>query len=101
MIVIEDQFADLVITDEDIDQLEVVGDLIWHIESVDKWIMRGATTLHPRGAAPVIRKLWPRLARARGAAEQQDRCEQVSLRTRPATYVEEGSGPFSREDLPA
>ena len=35
MIVIEDQFADVVITDEDVDQLEVVGDLIRHIENVD------------------------------------------------------------------
>ena len=35
MIVIEDRFADVVITDEDIDQLEVVGDLIRHIENVD------------------------------------------------------------------
>src|SRR5215831_12915630 len=33
MIVIEDRFADVVITDEDVDQL--VGDLIRHIESVD------------------------------------------------------------------
>jgi acyl carrier protein len=35
MIVIEDRFADVVITDEDVDQLEVVGDLIRHIENVD------------------------------------------------------------------
>jgi acyl carrier protein len=35
MIVIEDQFADIVITDEDVDQIEVVGDLIRHIETVD------------------------------------------------------------------
>jgi acyl carrier protein len=35
MIVIEDQFADVVITDEDVDQIEVVGDLIRHIETVD------------------------------------------------------------------
>src|SRR5262252_7226524 len=35
MIVIEDRFADVVITDEEVDQLEVVGDLIHHIESVD------------------------------------------------------------------
>ena len=35
MIVIEDRFADVVITDEDVDQLEVVGDLIRHIETVD------------------------------------------------------------------
>jgi acyl carrier protein len=35
MIVIEDRFVDIVITDEEIDQLEVVGDLISHIENVD------------------------------------------------------------------
>jgi acyl carrier protein len=35
MIVIEDQFADFLITDEEVDQLEVVGDLIRHIENVD------------------------------------------------------------------
>jgi len=35
MIVIEDRFADVVIKDEDIDQIEVVGDLIRHIENVD------------------------------------------------------------------
>jgi acyl carrier protein len=35
MIVIEDQFADVVITNEDVDQIEVVGDLIRHIEGVD------------------------------------------------------------------
>ena len=32
---IEDRFADVLITDEDVDQLEVVGDLIRHIENVD------------------------------------------------------------------
>jgi len=35
MIVIEDRFADVVITDEEVDQPEVGGDLIRHIESVD------------------------------------------------------------------
>jgi acyl carrier protein len=35
MIVIEHRFTDVVITDEDVDQIEVVGDLIRHIESVD------------------------------------------------------------------
>jgi acyl carrier protein len=53
MIVIEDQFADVLITDEEVDQLEVVGDLIRHIENVDHERRR---TLHCRGdAAPVIR----------------------------------------------
>ena len=52
MIVIEDQFADVLITDEEVDQLEVVGDLIRHIENVE------ATTLHRRGdAAPVIARI--------------------------------------------
>ena len=35
MIVIEDRFADVIITDEDVDQIEVVGDLIRYIENVD------------------------------------------------------------------
>src|ERR1700751_2543252 len=35
MIVIEDRFADVVIKDEDIDQIEVVGDLIRHLEQGD------------------------------------------------------------------
>ena len=40
MIVIEDRFADVVITDEDVDQIEVVGDLIRHIENVDNNVRR-------------------------------------------------------------
>jgi len=35
MIAIEDRFANVVMTDEDVDQLEVVGDLMRHIEDVD------------------------------------------------------------------
>ena len=35
MIVIEDRFADVVITDEEVDQLEVVGDLIRHVKNAD------------------------------------------------------------------
>ena len=34
MIAIEDQFADVEITDADVDQIDVVGDLIHHIASV-------------------------------------------------------------------
>src|SRR5215469_11255937 len=52
MIVIEDQFADVVITDEDIDQLEVVGDLIRHIENVDNERRRRSIVETP---LPVIR----------------------------------------------
>lgn len=36
MIAIEDQFADVEITDDDVDQIDVVGDLIRHIENVGK-----------------------------------------------------------------
>jgi acyl carrier protein len=35
MIVIEDRFPNVVITDEDVDQIEVVGDPIRHIEIVE------------------------------------------------------------------
>ena len=52
MIVIEDQFADVVMTDEDIDQLEVVGDLIRHIENVDNERRRRSIVETP---LPVIR----------------------------------------------
>src|SRR5262249_52591626 len=52
MIVIEDRFADVVITDEDIDQLEVVGDLIRHIENVDNERRRRSIVETP---LPVIR----------------------------------------------
>ena len=34
MIVIEDRFVDVVITDEDVNQIEVVGDLIRHVENM-------------------------------------------------------------------
>ncbi len=52
MIVIEDRFADVVITDEDIDQLEVVGDLIRHIENADNGGRRRSIVETP---LPVIR----------------------------------------------
>jgi acyl carrier protein len=42
MILIEDQFVDVVITDEDVDQIEVVGDLIRHIENVNNDRRRGS-----------------------------------------------------------
>src|SRR5215471_10581851 len=39
LIVIEDRFADVVVTDEDVDQLEVVGDLIPHIGRWSNWFI--------------------------------------------------------------
>ena len=52
MIVIEDRFADVVTTDENIDQLEVVGDLIRHIENVGNERRRRSIVETP---LPVIR----------------------------------------------
>jgi acyl carrier protein len=52
MIVIEDRFADVEITDKDIAQLEVVGDLIRHIENVDNERRRRSVVETP---LPVIR----------------------------------------------
>jgi acyl carrier protein len=73
MMVVEDQFAGLEITDADVDQIEIVGDLIRHIETVDNERRR-------RGAAPVVRKLFgPRLARAVKPTKPQEGCEQVAL----------------------
>jgi len=69
MIVIEDEFAGVEMTDDDVQQIEVVSDLIRHIESVDSERRR-------RGAAPVIRKLFgPRIARAVKPAKSANRIE--------------------------
>jgi acyl carrier protein len=65
MMVVEDQFAGVEITDEDVDQIAVVGDLIRHIEAMDNQRRR-------RGVAPVVRNLFgPRLARAVKSTKQQ------------------------------
>jgi acyl carrier protein len=46
MLVIEDRYTDLVITDEDVDQIEVVGDLNRHIENVNN-DRRRCSTIEP------------------------------------------------------
>jgi acyl carrier protein len=73
MIVVEDQFAGVEITDDDVDRIEVVGDLIRHIETLDSYRRR-------RGAAPVARNLFgPRLAGAMKPTKQQERCDEAAL----------------------
>jgi hypothetical protein len=42
MIVIEDQFPRVEITDGDVDQIEVVGDLIRHVEGMESKRRPGA-----------------------------------------------------------
>jgi acyl carrier protein len=73
IMVVEDHFAGQEITDADVDQIEVVGDLIRHIETVDNERRR-------RCAAPLVRRLFgPRLARAIKPTKQQEGSEQVAL----------------------
>jgi acyl carrier protein len=62
MIVVEDHFDGVEIADADVNQIEVVGDLIRYIETVDN-------ERRQRGIAPVTRKLFgPRLVRAVNAS---------------------------------
>jgi acyl carrier protein len=73
MIAIEAQFPGVEITDDDVDRIELVGDLIRHIETLDNERRR-------RGAAPVIRNLFgPGLARAVRPTKQQKGCLEVAL----------------------
>jgi acyl carrier protein len=75
MIEIEDRFADVVITDEDVDQIEVVGDLIRHIENVDN--VDNERRRRSIVEAPLQRSTSYGLSsRAAEPAEQQDLCEQ-------------------------
>jgi acyl carrier protein len=73
MMVVEDQFAGVEITGADVDRIKVVGDLIRHVETVDKERRR-------QGTAPVVRKLFgPRLAHTVNLTKQQKGCEEVAL----------------------
>jgi acyl carrier protein len=73
MIAVEDQFAGVEITDDDVDRIEVVGDLIRHIETLDSDRRR-------RGAAPVFRNLFgPHVARAMKPTKQQEGCDEAAL----------------------
>jgi acyl carrier protein len=73
MVAVEDQFVGVEITDDAVDRIELVGDLIRHIETMDSERRR-------RGAAPVFSKLFgPHLARAMKPITQQEGCEQVAL----------------------
>src|SRR6516165_1165815 len=54
MIVIEDQFGDVLVTDEEVDQLEVVGDLIRHIENMDHERRRHSIVEERRSSNPQL-----------------------------------------------
>ena len=62
VIVIEDQFAGVEITDDDVDQINVVGDLIRCIEKPGERV--GAIAAHYRSAPPVHKFFGPRRPRA-------------------------------------
>jgi acyl carrier protein len=73
MMMVEDQFPGVEIADDEVDRIEVVGDLIRFIETVDNERRR-------RGAAPVVRNLFgPHLARAVKSTKQQKGCEEIAL----------------------
>ena len=73
MMAVEEQFAGLEITDNDVDRTQVVGDLIHHIEMADNKRRR-------QGAAPVIRKVFePDLARAVRPTKHQKGCAELAL----------------------
>jgi len=70
---VEDQFPGVEIADDEVDRIQVVGDLIRFIETVDNERQR-------RGAAPVVRNLFgSRLARAVKSTKQQKGFEEVAL----------------------
>jgi acyl carrier protein len=72
MILVEDQFG-VEMKDDDVDQIEVVGDLIRHIESLN-------SDRRQKGVDPVVRKLFgPCLARAVKPAKQQESREQAAF----------------------
>jgi acyl carrier protein len=73
MIAVEDQFAGVEITSDDVDRIEVVGDLIRLVETLDNERRR-------RGAAPAMRELCgPLLARAVRPTKRQEGCEEGAL----------------------
>jgi acyl carrier protein len=71
MIAVEDQFAGVEITADDVDRIELVGDLIRHIETLD-------SDRRSRDA-DVFRNLFrPHVARAMKPTKQQKRCEEAA-----------------------
>src|SRR5262245_66665609 len=71
MIAVEDQFPGVEIPDDDVDRIELVSDLIRHIET---WGDRR------RGAAPVFRNLFgPHVARVLKPAKQEESCDEEAL----------------------
>src|SRR5947207_8622324 len=73
MMLVEDHFGGLEITDGDVDRIELVADLIRHIETWDDERRR-------RGAAPVFHNLFgPHVARVFKPAKQQESCGEAAL----------------------
>ena len=73
MIAVENQFVGVEITDDDVDRIELVGDLIRHIETWDNERRR-------RGAAPEFRNLFgTHVASVLKPAKQQESCGEAAL----------------------
>jgi len=73
MIAVEDQFAGVEITDDDVDRIQAVGDLVRHIETLDSERRR-------RGAASELHNLFgPHVACAVKPTRQQEGCDEAAL----------------------
>jgi acyl carrier protein len=73
MMAVEDHFGDLEISDNDVDRIELVVDLIRHIETWDNERRR-------RGAGPVFHNLFgAHVARVVKPAKQQESCGEAAL----------------------
>jgi len=73
MISVEDQFAGLEITDDDVDRIQAVGDLIRHVEALDIKRRRRAATPESHNL------LSPHVAYAEKPAKQQQSCDEAAL----------------------
>jgi acyl carrier protein len=73
IMMVEEQFPGVEITDDEVDRIEVVADLIRLIETLRNERRR-------RAAAPLVDSLFgPRLARATKSTKQQEDCEEVAF----------------------
>ena len=73
IMMVEEQFPGVEITDDEVDRIEVVADLIRFIETLGNERRR-------RAAAPLVDSLFgPRLARATKSTKQQEECEDVAF----------------------
>jgi len=88
MMAVEEQFAGLEITDDDVDRIQVVGDLIRHIDMADNERRR-------QGAVPArTRSKWSRVLRY--AAEYKTNAKPLAAFVQRKGGINECAGRFAR-----